>query len=307
MPRGRILVVDRNPDFLQKTREILIPVGYEMIVDQDPERALATVPMRGVDGVIAHSSLNTIDGLELCRRLRAQDDRVPCYLMVPHDDDELIEQCFEAGARNVLVRPLKRTELLFAARSLMNLRSLLRAGGVADAAGPGAARGPTPARRVRTAPPPPPGAQAERASFFHFELWRRMLSIELKRAKRYDFPLSVLLVSPDPGGAAEATTTDAASSFGHAVQSAIRDIDLPMHFADDTVMIVMPHTDADGARVVAERLRRKARQTADELTVSVGLTSMSGRSSPSYSQLVARASKALAEAKKGGGNTVVTV
>jgi PleD family two-component response regulator len=302
MPKGRILVVDRSPEFLQKTREILVPAGYEMVPDSNGERALAAVKMRHVDGVIAHFALDGIDGTELCRTLRERDETVPCYLMVPHEDDDLVDQCLEAGARNVLVRPLKRTELLFAARSLMNLRSFLRGGsGI-----------PVPAR-ARTRPPPPPGS-TERASFFHFELFKRLLVIELKRAKRYGFPLSLMLVAPDGesvvpladgGRPVEGIDAETGTILGRAVQSAIRDIDIPMHFADDTVMVVMPHTDADGARVVGERIRRKARQSEGAITVSIGVTSMHGSHGPTYAQLVARANKALREARRAGGDTVV--
>jgi diguanylate cyclase (GGDEF)-like protein len=308
MPKGRILVVDRNPEFLDKTREILVPAGYDMIAETDGKRALALVGSRRVGGVIAHHALDGLDGTELCRQLRFRDETVPCYLMVPHEDDELIEQCFTVGARNVLVRPLKRTELLFAAKSLMNLRSLLRAGGAA------------PQPRGRTQPPPPPSAAhaGERASFFQFEMFKRLLTIELKRAKRYGFPLALMLVAPDGdtvlplahgGSHVDGIDAETGTILGRAVQSAIRDIDIPMHFADDTIMVVMPHTDADGAKVVAERVRRKARTSEGAITVSVGVTSMtgSGTSGPTYSQLVARANKALREARRGGGDAVAVV
>ena len=97
-----------------------------------------------------------------------------------------------------LKKELKRTELQFAARSLLNLRSLLRArsGRVDDTE-----RSP---KRV----PPPPGSDADaRARFFQFELFKRLLSMELKRAKRYGFPLFAK-VTPVGGDALEVTMTE---------------------------------------------------------------------------------------------------
>jgi PleD family two-component response regulator len=303
MPRGRLLVADRNPEFLSKTSSILRAAGYEMIAAADGRKVLELVAAKQVDAVIAHFALDGLDGTDVCRELRRRDESVPCYLMIPHDDDELAEQCLEAGARNVLVRPLKRTELIFAARSAMNLRSLLRV-----------ARGATQSGLPRKAPPPPPGAPAdERASFFQFELFKRLLAIELKRAKRYDFPLALVLISPDGEsvlpltggpGPVDGIDAEAGTLVGRAVQSAIRDIDIPMHFADDTIMVVMPHTDLDGAKVVAERIRRKARASEGAITVSIGLTAMAGSQKPTYSQLVARASRALRQARKDGGDRV---
>ncbi len=308
MPRGRLLVADRNLEFLGKTNDVLRAAGYDVVQAHDGRRVLELVvsKARPVDGLILHFALDGIDGIEVCRQLRDRDETLPCYLMIPHDDDELVAQCLEAGARNVLVRPLKRTELLFAARSLMNLRSLLRA---ARGGGDGSA-----AMVSRRAPPPPPhGKNAdERASFFQFELFKRLLAIELKRSKRYDFPLSLLLVAPDgepilslaAGGHVEGFDADASQIVARAVQQAIRDIDIPMHFADDILMVVMPHTDADGAHLVAERIRRKARSGEGAITVSIGVTSMTGAAKPTYAQLVARAKLALRAARKAGGDSV---
>jgi len=306
MPKGRLLVADRNPEFLEKTHEILDSAGYEMVAHTEGDRVLHEIKQRQIDGVIANYMLAGLDGTALCRELRAHDERVPCYLMIPSDDDELREQCLEAGARNVLVRPLKRTELLFAARSMMNLRSLLRERGPTEGGAP-----------ERRAPPPPPseGNADSRASFFHFEMFKRLLAIELKRAKRYDFPLALLLVAPDgeaavpivgdgDGSPIAGVDSDAATIMGRAVAQAVRDIDIPMHFADNTLMVVMPHTDGEGARVVAERIRRKARSGEGAITVSIGLTAMKGKDKPNYQQLVARASKALRAARRAGGDQV---
>lgn len=306
MPKCRILVVDKSEDFLRKTEELLGSAGYEMVSATDGEQAYELARSQKVDGVIASYSLPRLDGTDLCRDLRRRDETVPCYIMIPHDDSELVEFCLGAGARNVLVRPLKKTELLFAARSLMNLRSLLRS----------RSGGPPAHDRSPTRVPPPPGAADERALFFQFELFKRLLAIELKRARRYGFHLSVLLVSPDGepvttlasgSGPVTGFDPDATTVVGRAVSDAIRDIDIPMHFADDNVLVVMPHTDLDGALVVAERIRRKAREGEAAITVSIGATSIDGLSRPSFDQLVARATRALREARRAGGDRVEKV
>ena len=306
MPKGRILVADPGSKFLAQTRELLEADGFEMISAADGEEARTLVNSRRPDGVIASAALPIIDGVDLCAQLRQKHEAVPCYLMIPHDDPALVDECLQAGARNVLVRPLKKTELQFAARSLLNLRSLLRSrSGRTDET-----------ERSPARVPPPPGADLDaRASFFQFELFKRLLAIELKRSKRYGFPLSILLVSPDgepiggladddPTGPVEGFDADASTVVGRAVSLAIRDIDIPVHFSDDQTLVVMPHTDLDGALVVAERIRRKARSGEGAITVSIGATSTGGPGRLSFDQLIGRATRALLEARKAGGDRI---
>jgi two-component system, cell cycle response regulator len=303
MPKGRILVADRSTEFLSKTRELLQGAGYEMISAEDGEEARTLVQSRNPDGLISNVALPLVDGTQLCAFVRQRHETIPCYLMIPNDDDALVDECLQAGARNVLVRPLKRTELLFAARSLLNLRSLLRArSGRIDET-----------ERTSTRPPPPGSDADARARFFQFELFKRLLSMEMKRAKRYGFPLSILIVSPDgeplihlaEGSApVEGFDVDAKTIVGRAVSAAIRDIDIPVQLPDDQILLVMPHTELEGALVVAERIRRKSRSGDSAITVSIGATSLDGLQRPSFDQLINRATRALMEARKAGGDRI---
>ena len=98
-------------------------------------------------------------------------------------------------------------------------------------------------------------ARAESSRLVQFELFKRVLGIELKRSQRYGFPLSILLASLDR----VARPTAIAICCASAARSAIRDIDIPVAFGESDVLVVMPHTDLDGARLVAERIRKRVR------------------------------------------------
>ena len=113
---------------------------------------------------------------------------------------------------------------------------------------------------------PPPGSR-----LVQFELFKRVLGIELKRSQRYGFPLSILLASLD---------RDVASGdrdlLASAARSAIRDIDIPVAFGESDVLVVMPHTDLDGAQLVAERIRKRVRASAAPAAAGGGTTASIG-------------------------------
>lgn len=295
MAKARILIADTGAEFLGKARDVLVEAGYEVLTAEDGEQARQLVVDNKPDGVIANVVLPRLDGLGLCALLSEQHETIPCYLVIPHDGPAAIAECIEAGARNVLVKPLKRTELEFAARSLANLSSLLRA-----RVGSG--------ENGRARVPPPPGGDADaRARFFQFELFKRIVSMELKRAKRYSFPLSILLLSPDggpAGGTVNGFEADARTTVGRAIRFAIRDLDFPVQFSEDHILVLMPHTNLDGARVVAERIRKKAHTGDGQAGVSIGAASLDGEGRASFDQLIGRATRALRDARRAGGNCV---
>ena len=79
---------------------------------------------------------------------------------------------------------------------------------------------------------------------------------------------------------------------GRAVTQAIRDIDIPVQLSAAEFLVVMPHTDVDGASVVAERIRRKAKGA--NITVSIGVAGVGGASRTATDKFLARAARGLA-------------
>jgi diguanylate cyclase (GGDEF)-like protein len=99
----------------------------------------------------------------------------------------------------------------------------------------------------------------------------------------------------------------------HAAHSAIRDIDIPVAFAESDVLIVMPHTDLDGGKLVAERLRRRvraqgvARSSPGTVgsTASIGVVAAQGGARLTFATLLAQATRAQRQAARAGGDRVV--
>jgi len=138
---------------------------------------------------------------------------------------------------------------------------------------------------------------------------KRLLFVEVKRSRRYGYPLSLALVALDGWDALAAklsrkARTERLAELLGVVTRTLRDIDLAVPFADERIVVMMPHTGADGGLRVARRLCAAIRDHAGApwVTASVGVASHAGDGTVSFGALVRRAGAALARARAEGGD-----
>ena len=114
----RILVVEDEVKITRFLRQGLTYEGYEVTVAYDGEEALAKLREEMPDLVILDVMLPTIDGLEVCRRLRTFGS-VPVLMLTARDavQDRVIG--LDSGADDYLVKPFALDELLARIRALL--------------------------------------------------------------------------------------------------------------------------------------------------------------------------------------------
>ncbi len=120
---ARILVVDDEPAVRRALERALRLDKYEVELAVDGEEALDRLAERPADAVILDVMMPGVDGLEVCRRLRAGGDKTPVLMLTARDaiDDRVLG--LDVGADDYLVKP-------FALRELQaRLRALLRRSG----------------------------------------------------------------------------------------------------------------------------------------------------------------------------------
>ena len=125
---AQILVVDDEPAVRRALERALRLDKYEVELAVDGEEALDRLSERPVDAVILDVMMPGVDGLEVCRRMRAAGDRTPVLMLTARDaiDDRVLG--LDVGADDYLVKP-------FALRELQaRLRALLRRAGDDDEA-----------------------------------------------------------------------------------------------------------------------------------------------------------------------------
>lgn len=149
----------------------------------------------------------------------------------------------------------------------------------------------------------------------------RRLGEELARARRYNLPLSVLLIDIDHFKQINDTyghpVGDALlSHLGKLLLNAIRDSDLAARYGGDELLILAQNTTASAAGILAERLRQHVKTnqlvlSSDasqrqeiQVTVSIGVAGLGQEVTDSQS-LIECADKALYRAKEEGRNCVI--
>ncbi len=112
MAPQRILVVDDDPAVLRMLTRTLGAEGYEVDGAPDGGAALAAVERRAPDFVVLDVSMPGLDGLDVCRRLRARGLSVPILLLTARDAVADRVAGLQAGADDYLVKPFAVEELL---------------------------------------------------------------------------------------------------------------------------------------------------------------------------------------------------
>jgi two-component system response regulator MprA len=116
----KILVVDDERAVRDSLRRALELEGYAVELAADGEEALERLGVNGdPDAVILDVLMPGIDGLEVCRRIRRDGNRVPVLMLTARDEVENRVAGLDAGADDYVTKPFALEELLARMRALM--------------------------------------------------------------------------------------------------------------------------------------------------------------------------------------------
>ncbi len=116
---SRILVVDDEPAVRASLDRALRVAGYDVALAADGSEALDVLAAGAQDAVVLDVAMPGVDGLEVCRRMRAGGDRTAVLMLTARDavDDRVAG--LDAGADDYLVKPFALRELQARLRALL--------------------------------------------------------------------------------------------------------------------------------------------------------------------------------------------
>jgi DNA-binding response OmpR family regulator len=117
----RVLVVEDDPDIGGALRRSLRMENYDVELAVDGEAALTQAKSFAPDAVVLDLGLPKLDGVEVCRRIRAESD-VPILILTARDGVDSRVVGLDSGADDYLVKPFERQELLARLRALLRRR-----------------------------------------------------------------------------------------------------------------------------------------------------------------------------------------
>lgn len=115
----QILVVDADPRLVDQVRRRLTAEGYIIAVAYDGETGLTWVRHDPPNLLILEANLPGLDGLEVCRRLRAEGHTVPILILTARDAIADRVAGLDAGADDYLIKPFVADELSARVRALL--------------------------------------------------------------------------------------------------------------------------------------------------------------------------------------------
>jgi two-component system response regulator MprA len=115
----RLLVVDDDPSVREALALVLDLNGFDVSTANDGREAIRTLAVDSPDAVILDLLMPGLDGLEVCRRMRATGDRTPVLMLTARAEVSERVAGLEAGADDYLAKPFVREELIARLRALL--------------------------------------------------------------------------------------------------------------------------------------------------------------------------------------------
>ena len=109
--RGRILIVDDEPDLRHALCTTLAALGFEITECATGEQAIQEMPRRAPDAILLDINMPGMGGVETCRRIRKTCPRMQLLMLTVRDSEEDKVRALEAGADDYITKPFSIPEL----------------------------------------------------------------------------------------------------------------------------------------------------------------------------------------------------
>jgi len=308
MAKAKILLVEDNKTQARIISDFLVKNGYEVVLAEDGMSAFKCARTRGVDIILLDRILPDIDGNDVCRWLKLDQNTrfIPIIMLTTRDSITDKVSGLEAGADDYLPKPFDENELN--ARIYVRLRAKsqqdelqMKNRQLEDML-----------TRVETL-----AIVDSLTGLFNRRRFETILGSEFKKAARYQNAMSCLMIDidhfkqvNDAHGHQEGDTV--LREIARLIQASIREVDTAARWGGEEFVVLSPNTPKENAGLAAARILKAVNlheftgMNGRKITVSIGVAGIPAPSVDTPEKLVHAADLAMYEAKKNGRNLVET-
>ena len=112
MTAPKLLIIDDDRDFAEGLAEALELYGHQIDIAFTGEDGVEAVKKNDYDTILIDIGLPGLNGVESLLKIRQVNPKVRCFLLTGHSADHIAEQGIEAGAIEILTKPIELEEML---------------------------------------------------------------------------------------------------------------------------------------------------------------------------------------------------
>jgi diguanylate cyclase (GGDEF)-like protein len=290
--KGKVLIVDDEPDTLEILQALLSIEGYHVIIASTGEEGVRKAQSERPEVILMDINLPGIDGNEALRRIR-ETNPFQCVIMLTAfaTVDNAI-QAIKEGATDFVKKPFENEHLIHIVNQVLEKsRTLIEKQRLEEEV-----------RRL--------SITDDLTGLYNHRHFFKTLESELIRMKRQKTTLSLLMFDldgfkryNDQYGHVEGDKV--LRWVGEIVKNSIRNsVDSGYRYGGDEFAVLLIGASLDQTLAVAERIRSSVEEAGFDITVSIGLAEFQDRFT--LERFVKSADDAMYVAKNAGGNRVYT-
>lgn len=301
----RILIIDDNQHHAELAAVRLRQEGWEVKMTDRPE---PTEAYNHFDFILLDYSMPQMSGIELLKKFREIDIRTPVIFLTGHGNEMIASDAIKLGAFDYVV---KDTKLIYLERLPSVIREAKSKHELIE----------TNRFLIQELRKANDRLQRltltdEMTSLYNYRFLKSQLETEIRRAERYDKPLSICLIDVDffkkindefghPAG------DEALRKVAIVLSDSVRNVDYVGRYAGDEFLIIFPNTNLSDALKLCDRIQKSMEnekilvgEKEIRLSLSIGAADFHPQKRNTAELLVEAADRCLYKAKESGRNRI---